>query len=70
MDKYNPNIMRDIFNAAVAVHDGDEHKARRWLNTANEEFGDYTPLQTCKPYEGAQKVLTHLEQKLSQKNNP
>lgn len=65
---YNPKIMTDIFNKAVALHDGDEQAARDWMAKDNDDFGGHSPLSTCKPYEGAVRVNTYLTEKLKQKN--
>ena len=67
---YNPNIMRDIFNKATALYDGDRDAANNWMVTDNDDFGGYSPLSYCKPYDGAVKVESYLDQKLRQKNTP
>lgn len=65
---FNPNIMRDIFNKATALHDGDVDKAHQWMASPNDDFHGHSPLGTCKPYEGAVKVERYLDQKLQNKN--
>lgn len=67
MKPYNMNIMRDIFNKAVKLHDGDEAQARAWMGTGHPEFNGYSPLSYCKPYSGAEKVEAFLDKKLQEK---
>ncbi|TVQ85437.1 MAG: DUF2384 domain-containing protein [Micavibrio sp.] len=67
---YNPNIMRDIFEKAAALHDGDKDKASEWMTGPNADFHGHAPLSICKPYEGAVKVDQYLTKKLAQKHKP
>ena len=64
---YNSNIMRDIFDKAAALHNGDKDKASEWMTTPNADFHGHAPLNICKPYEGAVKVDQYLTHKLAQK---
>jgi len=67
---YNPNIMRDIFEKAAALHGGDKDKAGEWMTGPNADFHGHAPLSICKPYEGAVKVDQYLTKKLAQKHKP
>jgi len=64
----NLNIMSDIFDKATELHDGDQEKARDWLNTPHHDFNGISPLSICKPYEGAERVEKHLDMEISAKN--
>tara|TARA_R110002124_G_scaffold92746_9_gene235497 strand:+ start:438 stop:647 length:210 start_codon:yes stop_codon:yes gene_type:complete len=66
---FNPHIMRDIFDKAAALHNGDHDKASEWMTSPNADFNGYAPLNICKPYEGAVKVDQYLTHKLAQKRN-
>ena len=65
--EHNINIVSDIINKATKLFNGDEEKARDWLNTENSFFGGHSPFSYCKPYDGAVKVEEYLDQKLKQK---
>lgn len=63
----NLNIMSDIFDKATELHDGNQEKARDWLNTPHHDFNGISPLSICKPYEGAERVERYLDMEISAK---
>lgn len=67
MKPYNGNIMSDIFNKAVRLHDGNRGDANVWMATPNPEFNGFPPVSYSKSYSNAEKVSAFLDKRLQEK---